>query len=72
MVSGIKVNTLISVTEDRARLLLRCSQVNHIGITKQLGQLSLPSLRDRLIEYHAACLAGQVRGGARSLVSDGR
>jgi len=39
------------------------------ALSSQLGQLSLPSLRGRQIEYQPAWLG---LGGARSLVSGGR
>jgi len=52
--SGSAFYPINEVTLRRAGLVLRlvtaCGQVNHLG-TSHLGQLSLPSLRGRQIEY---------------------
>ena len=55
--SGSTLVSISIVTPRRARLILGwvtiCGQVNHLGITSHLGQLSLPSLLGRLIEHRS-------------------
>ena len=71
--SGSALVLINAVTLRRARLILGWvtigGQVNHLGITSHLGQLSLLSLLGRLIEYQPFWLG---LSGTRSLVTGGR